>query len=220
MKNPNSSQPTDQRPPTPAHHTDTNRRRVLTVLTVLILIAISGYFLYPKLNSPAEVTTLDKSIAVLPFADLSSGKDLSWFSDGLTEEILNSLTQVEDLSVIARTSSFAFKDKNLPIKRIADSLGVNYVVEGSVRRANDQLRITAQLSRAADGFNIWSHSYDYTSADFFKVQREIASQIAASLGISLDPATQQKMQWAGTTNPDAFLAFLRGVDLYEEFHWG
>lgn len=186
---------------------------------IVLLLIIAGYFLYPKIKSdhkPTEV--IDKSIAVLPFIDLSEAKDQGWFSDGLTEEILNSLAHINELNVISRTSSFAFKNKNLRIQTIADSLGVNYIVEGSVRKSDTGLRITAQLIRAKDGFHLWSNTFDRNSKDIFILQQEIASKIAESLDISLDPKAVQKMQWAGTNNPEAYITFWKGQGIFNEAH--
>ena len=161
---------------------------------------------------------IDKSVAVLPFIDLSEAKDQGWFSDGLTEEILNSLAHINELKVISRTSSFAFKNKNLRIETIADSLKVNYIVEGSVRKSDQGFRITAQLIRAEDGFHLWSNTFDRNSKDIFILQQEIASKIAESLDISLDPKAVQKMQWAGTNNPEAYLTFWKGQGIFNEAH--
>ena len=186
---------------------------------IVLLLIIAGYFLYPKIKSdhkPTEV--IDKSIAVLPFIDLSEAKDQGWFSDGLTEEILNSLAHINELNVISRTSSFAFKNKNLRIQTIADSLGVNYIVEGSVRKSDTGLRITAQLIRAKDGFHIWSNTYDRNTTDIFTLQQDIATKVAQSLNISLDPKAIEQMQRAGTRNAEAFIAFLKGNELYEKGH--
>src|SRR5204863_6145562 len=117
-----------------------------------------------------------------------------------------------------RTSSFSFKDKNLRIQLIADSLGVNYVVEGSVRKSSAGVRITAQLIRAKDGFHMWSSTYDRTPSDILMVQQEIATKIAESLDVSLDPEAFKKMQRAGTANPEAFLAFLKGQEFFRKAH--
>ena len=196
-----------------------NTKSLIAILSLILLVAVAGFFLYPKLlRETLPTITLDKSIAVLPFVDLSEAKDQGWFSDGLTEEILNSLAHVKGLSVISRTSSFAFKDKNLRIQTIADSLGVNYVVEGSVRKSGNGLRITAQLIRANDGFHIWSNTYDRNSKDIFVLQQEIAAKIAESLDISLDPKAIEHMQRAGTGNPEAFVAFLKGQGIFNEAH--
>jgi len=194
-------------------------KKLLVAVVSIALLAMVIYFLYPKFSSSSnEVEVLNKSIAVLPFVDLSEQKDQGWFGDGLTEEILNSLAHVKGLKVTSRTSSFAFKNKTLRIQDIADSLGVNYVVEGSVRKVGEGLRITAQLIRAKDDFHIWSNTYDRDSKDIFQLQQEIATKIAESLDISLDPDAAKQMQGAGTTNPEAFLAFLKGRELDDNAH--
>ena len=203
----------------PSAKPEQNKKPILAVVGLIFLLGIVGYFFYPTSTaSTKEETILDKSIAVLPFVDLSEQKDQGWFGDGLTEEILNSLAHVKGLNVISRTSSFAFKNKNLRIQTIADSLGVNYVVEGSVRKSDTGLRITAQLIRAKDGFHIWSNTYDRNSKDIFALQQEIAGKIAESLDISLDPKAVEQMQWTGTTNPEAFVAFLKGQGIFAEGH--
>jgi len=125
------------------------------------------------------------SIAVLPFADMSPEGDQEYFSDGMTEEILNVLAKILELRVIARTSAFAFKDQNLDLRSVGDSLGVQYLVEGSVRKAGNQLRITAQLIDVADGSHLWSESYDRMLEDVFAIQTEIAEAIAGALRVPL-----------------------------------
>jgi len=131
------------------------------------------------------------SIAVLPFADMSPGGDQAYFSDGITEEILNTLAKVRELKVAARTSAFAFRGRELDMRAIGDSLSVAYLIEGSVRKSGDRLRITAQLIDAADGSHLWSDSYDRTMDDVFAIQTEIAEAIAGELRVPLgldDPA--------------------------------
>jgi TolB-like protein len=195
------------------------KKTILPVAGLIFLLSVVGYFLYPKFfPSTKEETILDKSIAVLPFVDLSEQKDQGWFGDGLTEEILNSLAHVKGLNVSSRTSSFAFKNKNLRIQDIADSLGVNYVVEGSIRKSENGLRITAQLIRATDGFHVWSNTYDRDAKDIFELQKEIATKIAESLDISLDEKSIEQMQWAGTTSAEAYLAFLKARELDNQAH--
>ena len=120
-----------------------------------------------------------------PFANMSPGKDNEYFSDGLAEEIINALAQVPGLKVIARTSAFAFKGQNTDIRRIAEALGVAHVLEGSVRKAGDRIRVTAQLIKAADGSHLWSERYDRELADVFAVQDEIAGAIAGALKAKL-----------------------------------
>ncbi len=129
------------------------------------------------------------SIAVLPFADMSAGKDHEWFSDGIAEEIINLLAHIPGLKVIARTSAFAFKGKNEDIRKIAETLGVSNVLEGSVRRAGSRLRITGQLIHAADGTHLWSERFDREMTDVFAIQDEIAQAITAALKVTLSVAT-------------------------------
>jgi eukaryotic-like serine/threonine-protein kinase len=121
------------------------------------------------------------SIAVLPFTNLSSDPEQEYFSDGLTEEIINALAHVPELKVIAKTSAFAFKGQQVPIRQIADALGVNTVLEGSVRRAGNRIRVTAQLIDVSNGFQLWSERYDRELADVFAVQDDIASAIVSEL---------------------------------------
>ena len=148
----------------------------------------------------------EKSIAVLPFADLSADKGSEYFSDGVSEELLNVLAKVPGLRVAARTSAFFFKGKNLPITEIAAKLNVAYVVEGSVQRAGDRVKITAQLIKAADGFHVWSDTFTRDAKDVFAVQEEIAGlitqQLSLKLGVSSVAAT-------AAVNPEAFELFVQ-----------
>jgi len=146
------------------------------------------------------------SIAVLPFANLSGEADNEYFSDGLAEEIINALAQVPGLKVIARTSAFAFKGQNADIRRIAESLGVAHVLEGSVRKAGSRIRVTAQLIAADDGSHLWSERYDRELADVFAIQDDIATSIAAALRVKLAPTSARRY----TPRLDAYEAFLRG----------
>jgi TolB-like protein/predicted Ser/Thr protein kinase/Tfp pilus assembly protein PilF len=149
------------------------------------------------------------SIAVLPFANMSGDKENEYFSDGLAEEILNALAQVPGLRVIARTSAFAFKGQNTDIRRIAETLGVVNILEGSVRKAGDRIRVTAQLINAADGSHLWSQRYDRELKDVFAVQDEIAAAIAAALQVKL--AIEPRRY---TPNLAAYEAYLKG-----RHHW-
>jgi serine/threonine-protein kinase len=155
----------------------------------------------------ADVTT---SIAVLPFANLSRDADDEYFSDGLSEEIINALTQVRGLKVIARTSAFAFKGKNEDIRTIANSLGVTHVLEGSVRRAGGRVRVTAQLIDAADGAHRWSQRYDREMSDIFAVQDDIAAALAGALKLQLAPTSERRMP-----SLPAYEAYLR----YRSYQW-
>jgi TolB-like protein/Flp pilus assembly protein TadD len=166
----------------------------------------------------AESVAIEKSVAVLPFVDLSPSGDYEWFSNGLSEEILNSLAHLPELMVSARTSSFRFKGQNKPIGEIAQALGVAHVVEGSVRRGGDQLRVTAQLVRASDSFHLWSETYDRAAEDVFAVQEEIAEKIAAALDVVLDEDKRDRMFRTGTRNVQAFEAYQKGRAIYDAVH--
>jgi TolB-like protein len=131
----------------------------------------------------------EPSIAVLPFANLSADKENEYFGDGLAEEVINALTRIRGVKVIARTSAFAFKGKNEDIRRIAEALGVTTVLEGSVRRSGNRIRVTAQLIAAADGAHIWSERYDRELVDVFAVQDDIAVSITGALRVALSPGS-------------------------------
>jgi serine/threonine protein kinase/Flp pilus assembly protein TadD len=148
----------------------------------------------------------EKSIAVLPFADMSEKKDQEYFSDGLSEELISHLAHSPDLKVIARTSSFQFKGKNEDARSIASKLGVSHLLEGSVRKANHALRITVQLVRASDGAQLWSRTYDRNLVDIFKVQDEIAGKVAEALHVTFANSDQTKSQ----PDVDAYNLVLEG----------
>ncbi|MGB5166541.1 MAG: hypothetical protein WBN09_01400 [Woeseiaceae bacterium] len=167
---------------------------------------------------PAENATKEKSVAVLPFVAMSSGPDDEYFADGLTEEILNSLAQLPELLVTARTSAFSFKGQDVPVQEIAKALGVRHIVEGSVRRSGDRLRVTAQLIRADDGFHLWSENYDSTSTDAIAVQENIAEQIATAMNIVLDERRREAMRRSGLRDPEAFTLYQKAIELFEYAH--
>lgn len=155
----------------------------------------------------------DNSIAVLPFVDMSQARDQEYFSDGLSEELLNQLAQIPQLRVIARTSSFSFKGKTVDVAEIARALKVAHVLEGSVRKSGNTLRITAQLIRTADSSHLWSQTYDRDLTDIFKVQDEISTEVVSALKLKLLPGKQpDNMQ--RTRNPAAYEQFLIGKDAY------
>jgi serine/threonine-protein kinase len=153
----------------------------------------------------------EPSIAVLPFVNRSSDKEQEYFSDGLSEELLNQLAQVPQLRVIARTSSFSFKGKETDVATIAKALNVAHVLEGSVRKSGQTLRISAQLIRASDSSQLWSRTYDRDLTDVFKVQDEISGEVVAALKVKLLPA-QQLPKAQGTGNTEAYEHYLRGID--------
>ena len=158
-----------------------------------------------------EKARASKSIAVLPFVNMSADKENEYFSDGITEEILSALVKVDGLQVISRTSSFAFKNKNVDAREIANQLSVNTILEGSVRKAGNKVRIAAQLINSADGYHIWSDVYDRNLEDIFEVQDEIASKIANTLREKLTGKEKKKpLVTIATKNLDAYNLYLKG----------
>ena len=192
-------------------------RTVLLAGAALALIAISYVAVTrfmptqratPSAPPAAATAASDKSIAVLPFVDMSEKHDQEYFSDGLSEELIDQLSHIADLKVIARTSSFAFKGKNEDMRTIAAQLGVANLLEGSVRKAGMELRITAQLIRASDGVHLWSQTYERKLTDVFKVQDEIAATVASALKATLQGTSSA----AGdkTANVEAHNLYLQG----------
>jgi TolB-like protein/Flp pilus assembly protein TadD len=165
----------------------------------------------PAVGGDPVIASADLSLAVLPFADMSPDADQEYFSDGIAEEMLNLLAQIPELRVSARTSSFSFKGQNLEIPEIAERLNVAHVLEGSVRKAGDQVRITAQLVRADDGFRVWSDTWDRTLADIFAIQDEIAAAVVQELRVKLlgeAPTVEE-------TDPAAYALYLQARHQYE-----
>jgi TolB-like protein/Tfp pilus assembly protein PilF len=158
---------------------------------------------------------------VLPFVNMSNDRDNEYFSDGLTETLLHMLAQVPDLKVAARTSSFAFKNQDKTIGEIAGALGVAHVLEGSVQRVGDQVRITAQLIRAEDGFHIWSENYDLTLDDIFGIQDEIAGKVSGALSVSLLGApVETEFDRIATNDADAYDLYLQAINERDTYSYG
>jgi TolB-like protein len=192
----------------------TGRKLDFAIIAALVLTL--AYFVYDKfVIEPTQesdaapeiiVTDVQQSIAVLPFANMSSDPEQEYFSDGLSEEILNLLAKIPDLKVIARTSSFAFKGKNEDIRGIGQALGVNTVLEGSVRKSGDRVRVTAQLIDVSDGAHLWSETYDRTMTDIFAVQDDVAAAIidALQIHIGVNPTRGRP-----TDSTEAYALFLQ-----------
>jgi TolB-like protein/Flp pilus assembly protein TadD len=190
---------------------------------IVALVAIAGYLFVEKpwtakSPPPAAFAPPPHSIAVLPFVNMSGDKEQEYFSDGLTEELLNSLAAINELQVAARTSSFYFKGTNTDIGTIARKLNVDAVLEGSVRRSGNTVRITAQLINAGTGFHLWSHTYDRDLGDVLKLQTEIAGAVASALKVSLLGDEATKIELSGTRNPAAFDVYLRGLKAEQIAH--
>ena len=171
----------------------------------------------PRPQSSAEIfAPPPHSIAVLPFVNMSGDPKEDYFSDGVSEELLNALSRLNDLQVVARTSSFSFKGQNVDVATIARKLNVGAVLEGSVRRAGNTVRITAQLINTVTGFHLWSETYDRPFSDILNMQTEVATAVAQQLELKLAGNESAKFAVGGTRNPDAFDAYLRAQRLYEE----
>ncbi len=199
-------------------------RKFRFTLTGLMLVTLFFLVVDDNTDEQSQVVLIneiaDNSVAVLPFVPLSSGVDDGYFADGLTEEILNTLARLPELRVTARTSSFFFKGQDLLVLDIASRLGVAHVVEGSVRRDGERLRIVAQLIRASDDVHLWAQTYDRTRDDVFAVQEDIAESIAEVLGVVLDNSAREVMHNAGIHDVEAFIAYQKGHEAFVKAHKG
>jgi adenylate cyclase len=204
----------------------------VSVLAVVVLFLLGGglavwkYYL-GTVSPPMEVASVEKmayplpdkpSIAVLPFNNLSGDPEQEYFSDGLTEEIIAALSSVPKLFVIARNSTFTYKGKPVKVQRVAEELGVRYVLEGSVRKAGDKIRITAQLIDALNGHHLWSKRYDRNLSDIFALQDEITKNIITAMQVRLTTGEEVKAAAKGTNNLEAYLKFLKANELLDRIN--
>jgi adenylate cyclase len=166
---------------------------------------------------PPKATSELPSIAVLPFTDMSPDKDQGYFCEGIAEEILNALTKIEKLHVVARSSSFQFKDGSGDVRDIGNRLGAETVLEGSVRKSENRIRVTAQLISIADGYHVWSKSFDEELKDIFAIQDEIARCIAESLMETLSPQEQSAIRTRSSEDVKAYEYYLRGRQFFNRF---
>jgi TolB-like protein len=189
-------------------------RWAAVAIGLLVLGAVVAAFVIVSRKPTTSLTAIpEKSIAVLPFVDMSAGKDQQYFSDGISEELLNLLAKIPQLQVTARTSSFAFKGKETGIPEIARTLHVAHVLEGSVRKAGNSVRITAQLIKAGTDTHLWSQTYDRKLDDVFAIQDEIAADVVKQLKVTLLSAAPK----ARTTDPEAYALYLQAVQLGRPF---
>lgn len=208
--------------PTPVSTRDPFRRvRSMLIAASVLIVALAGLWLFLRLQDKAapetvaaapavSATARELSIAVLPFVNMSSDPEQEFFSDGLSEELLNQLAQIPELSVIGRTSSFSFKGRNEDLRVIGAELGASHLLEGSVRKAGNRVKITAQLINAADGVHLWSETYERTLDDIFAIQDEIAREVASQLELKLGA---RPFRDSGTRKVAAFEALLTGRGL-------
>jgi TolB-like protein len=187
--------------------------RAIPAVLAVVLTAVAAYLLLEKpwTAKPVAFAPPPHSIAVLPFVNMSGDKDQEYFSEGLTEELLNSLSRINELQVAARTSSFSFQGEHLDLATVARKLNVASVLEGSVRRSGHTIRVTAQLNNAMTGFHMWSQNYDRDLGDVLQLQSDIATAVAETLKITLLGDVAARIKLGGTTNPVAFDAYLRGL---------
>jgi TolB-like protein len=197
-------------------------RWIIAVLTLAVVLLLTDKLvLHKDANAGSEkgdAANSEKSIAVLPFVNMSVDKENEFFADGLSEEILNSLARIDGMRVVGRTSSFQFKGRAEDLRAIGQKLGATNVLEGSVRREGERARITAQLIRTSDGIHLWSQTYDRTLTDTLSVQLNIAEQVAGVLDVVLDDKQRVKMRAAGVKNVDAFIDYQKGLKLYADAH--
>jgi TolB-like protein/lipoprotein NlpI len=196
-----------------------SRRSSPFKLAVLaVALAAVGAYLFIETPWTAKFAPPAHSVAVLPFVNMSGDKEQEYFSDGLTEELLNSLAKINELQVAARTSAFSFKGTNTDIGTIARKLNVASVLEGSVRRSGNTVRITTQLINAVTGFHQWSETYDRDLGDMLKLETEVAGSVASALKVTLLGDEAARIELGGTRNPAAFDAYLKGLKAYSSAH--
>lgn len=205
-------------PKTPKLPSKKSSIAIFAILALVVATAI--WYFYPR-SPETEPASIEKmayplpekpSIAVLPFNNMSGDPDQEYFSDGITEHIITSLSKVPYIFVIARTSTFAYKDQAIKINQIAEELGVRYVLEGSVQRSKDQVRITAQLIDATTGHHLWADSYDRKLDDLFSIQDDIAMQIMAALQVKISAAKLGKSFSTKTTNLKAYEKYIESFE--------
>src|SRR6266545_428651 len=190
----------------------TNRRRNIIMLaaTGVIVSAIAGFFLLPRISSARKI---DKSIAVLPFENLSDEKENAYFADGIQDDVLTNLSKIGDLKVISRTSVMPYRGKGSNVREIGKALGVATILEGSVRRIGNRVRVNVQLIKTANDEHIWAEDYDRDLTDVFAIQTDLAKKITGELQAKLSPAEKAQMERKPTENGEAYLAFVQANNL-------
>jgi TolB-like protein/cytochrome c-type biogenesis protein CcmH/NrfG len=196
--------------------------RVALATVIVLLLIVGGLLIWRTAFPPVQVASVEKmafplpdkpSIAVLPFNNLSGDPEQEYFSDGLTEEIISTLSKVPKLFVIARNSTFTYKGKPVKVQQVAEELGVRYVLEGSVRKAGDKIRITAQLIDALSGHHLWAEQYDRNLSDIFAVQDDLTKEIITAMQVKLTEGEQARAFARGTNNLEAYLKCLQANEL-------
>lgn len=202
-----------------------SRFKIVTTAVVLAVFALAvyGYVTWqskdPAGSAPdAQLQSEKPSIAVLPFDNMSGDPDQEYFADGITEDLTTDLSKISGLFVVARNSAFSYKGRQVDLRTVGDELGVRYLLEGSIRRAGNQIRINAQLIDAVSGGHIWADRFDGTMADIFALQDQVNRKIVAALEVSLTTAEEARFDQVETTVPEAYDLLLQGVELYNSFN--
>ena len=199
-------------PSLPAHRR--GRRNLFILLTIGVVVsAVTGFFLLPR----ASARKLDKSIAVLPFENLSDDKENAFFADGIQDDILTNLSKIGELKVISRTSVMPYRGKATNVRDIGKQLGVSNILEGSVRRSGNKVRVNVQLIDANSDEHIWASDYDRDITDVFAIQTDLAQKITDALQAKLSPAEKSRMERKPTDNGEAYLAFVQAHNLSSAF---
>ena len=189
-----------------------HRRRNLILLAAagLVISFAAGFFVLPR----ASARKIDKSIAVLPFENLSDAKENAYFADGIQDDILTNLSRIGDLKVISRTSVMSYRGKPTTVREIGKTLGVSTILEGSVRREGNRVRVTVQLINATNDEHIWGNNYDRDLTDVFAIQTDLAHEIADALQAKLSPVEKEQMGRKPTQNTDAYLLYVQAHDIF------
>ena len=181
----------------------------MLIATGVVISAATGFFLLPRLAAHK----VDKSIAVLPFENLSDEKENAYFADGVQDDLLTNLSKIGDLRVISRTSVMQYRGRPTNLRDIGKALGVSNILEGSVRRSGNKVRVNVQLIDANTDEHLWANDYDKDVTDVFTLQSELAREIANTLKAKLSPAEESQMTTKPTENGEAYLAFVQAHDL-------
>jgi TolB-like protein/Tfp pilus assembly protein PilF len=204
-----TSQGIQATPDTPAPRTRRRRNIIMLIATGVVISAATGFFLLPRVAAHK----VDKSIAVLPFENLSDEKENAYFADGVQDDVLTNLSKISDLRVISRTSVMQYRGRPTNLREIGKALGVSNVLEGSVRRAGNRVRVNVQLIDANTDEHVWANDYDRDVTDVFAIQSDLAREIANALQAKLSPAEKSQMTQRPTENGEAYLAFVQAHDL-------
>ena len=191
---------------------------IAALVLLSLLGAATAVLWWPESEQPAvERASVHPAIAVLPFDNLSGDPGQDYFSDGITEDLITDLSRISGLFVVAQHTMLTYKGRAVNVRKVGEELGVQYVLEGSVRKAGNRVRVNAQLVDAANGHHLWAERFDRELTDVFALQDEVAQKIVSALAITLTPDEQERLSQAALANPDAYDLLLRGLERYRRF---